>query len=97
MTKEIILLFIINSLSAIGYSLIAPLYPSIAKERGLKEHIIGLSMSLFAISNFIATPSCPKFIGKYGKKRMFYIAMSIEVQKNKKGFMYIYLCIFGNN
>ena len=79
MTKELILLFIINSLSAIGYSVIAPLYPSIAKERALKEHIIGLTISLFAISNFIATPSSPKFIGLYGKKRMFYIAMSLEV------------------
>ena len=82
MTRELILLFIINTLSAIGYSLIAPLFPSIAHERGLKEHVIGIIISIFAISNFVATPSCPKYIGLYGRKQMFYVAMSLEVLYN---------------
>jgi MFS family permease len=79
MTKELWLLFVINTLSAVGYSLIAPLYPIIAHQRGIKEHIIGFVISLFAISNFFSTPICPKFISKYGKKNMFYLAMCIEV------------------
>jgi MFS family permease len=79
MTKEIWLLFIINTLSAVGYSLVAPLYPLIAFERGLKEHIIGLIIALFAISNFLSTPIVPKYISKHGKNNMFYLAMTLEV------------------
>ena len=51
-----IILFSINLLSALGYSLIAPLYPSIAKEKGVDENEIGIVFSFFAISNLIALP-----------------------------------------
>jgi predicted MFS family arabinose efflux permease len=81
MKREIILLFSVNIMSAIGYSLIAPLYPSIAKERGIGEHLCGLIISMFALSNFFATPFCPMLISKYGRKNIFYFALSLEVFK----------------
>jgi hypothetical protein len=71
MTKEIFLLLIINTLSAVGYSLIAPIYPIIAHERCLKEHMIGIIISIFTISNFSSTPIVPKYISKYGKTICF--------------------------
>lgn len=80
MIKEIILLFIINTLSAIGYSLIAPLYPTLAEERKVNESICGIVISMFAVSNFFATPFCPSLIIKYGRKNMFYFAMCVEVK-----------------
>ena len=90
MKKEIIALFFINTLSAIGYSLIAPLYPPLARERGLKDYTVGFIISLFAITNFIVTPFSPHIISKYGRKNCFYFAMGIEVTLS-----YFRLCVHG--
>ena len=80
MKKEIIILFFINISSAIGYSLIAPLYSSEAIKRDIKEDLCGLIISMFAFSNFFATPFCPALIGKYGRKKILYIACIVEVK-----------------
>ena len=79
MFSQILLLFLINVLSAIGYSLLAPLYPSIAKSKGVEDFQIGIIFSFFAISNLISIPLTPKLIGLYGRRKLFYIAMLIEV------------------
>jgi DHA1 family multidrug resistance protein-like MFS transporter len=78
MKKELIALFFINILSAIGYSLIAPLFPPLARERDLKEYTVGFIISLYAISNFLVTPFAPQIISKYGRKKVFYIATIME-------------------
>ena len=80
MGKEFYLLLFINICSAIGYSLIAPLYPTEALKRGIKENICGFIISMFAISNFFTTPFCPGLISKYGRKNMFYFACVLEVK-----------------
>ena len=79
MFSQILLLFMINVLSAIGYSLLAPLYPTVAKSKGVEEYLIGLIFSFFAFSNIIAIPLTPKLISKFGRRKLFYIAMIIEV------------------
>ena len=83
MFSQIALLFSINVLSAIGYSLLAPLYPTVAKSKGVEEYQIGIIFSFFAISNIIAIPLTPKLIGIYGRRKLFYIAMIIEVNKQR--------------
>lgn len=90
MSKEIFLLFFINVCSAIGYSLIAPLYPLEAKEKGIQENLCGIVISMFAVSNFFATPFTPALIGKYGRKEMFYTACILEV--NKLILIYDFVC-----
>lgn len=88
MRKDVIFLFVINVFSAVGYSLIAPLYPALVKERGLGENICGMVISVFAISNFLLTPFCPGIIHLVGRKRIFYLAMILEViKKNLKLLM----------
>jgi predicted MFS family arabinose efflux permease len=82
MKTEIILLFFINVCSAIGYSLIAPLYPYEAKKRDIQENICGIVISMFAVSNFFATPFCPTIISKFGRKKTFYYACILEVISN---------------
>jgi hypothetical protein len=98
MKTEIILLFFINICSAIGYSLIAPLYPYEALKRDIKEKVCGFIISMFAVSNFFATPFCPALISKYGRKQIFYFAVIVEVisySKFKKisYIGYMYLCL----
>lgn len=79
MKKETVLLFMINALSAIGYSLIAPLYPSVAIQIGIKEYIIGLTFSCFAISNVITIPLTPNIIKMYGRINLMYFSLILEV------------------
>lgn len=92
MRKEIILLFLVNIGSAVGYSLIAPLYPSIAIKNGLSESIIGLIIASFAISNSLITPFCQKIFMTYGKKRIFFIGLFTEVKSYLTKFNCV--CIF---
>jgi predicted MFS family arabinose efflux permease len=82
MKSDFILLLILNCFAAIGYSLIAPLYPKMAKEKGIGENICGIAISIYAISNFCITPFCPKIIQIFGRKRLLYLALLIEVLFN---------------
>ena len=79
--NTIILLIVVNIISGTGYSLIAPLFPSVAKKRGISESIIGLIISSYAISNLIITPFGSKVFKKIGKKNVFLLAIIIEVNK----------------
>lgn len=81
--KEIFLLFVINIISGVGYSLVAPLYPSIAVNRGLNNFIIGVIISIFAISNLFVTPFAHIIFKKIGKKKIFMYAIGAEVLFNK--------------
>jgi MFS family permease len=83
MFSKIFLLFFINVLSAIGYSLLAPLYPSVAKLKGVDEYMIGIIFSVFAVSNIISIPLTRVLIMKMGRRNLFYLAMLIEVGKLK--------------
>lgn len=69
----------INVLSAIGYSLIAPLFPSVAIQKGITENIIGFIFSCFAISNVITIPMTPNLIIMYGRMKLMYFSLIIEV------------------
>jgi MFS family permease len=89
MKEEFFILFSINFLSALGYSLIAPLYPSLAKERNIGENICGITISMYAISSFIITPLYPFLILKYGRKRIFYIAIILEVKYEFNNRLYV--------
>jgi predicted MFS family arabinose efflux permease len=77
--KEIFLLFVVNIISGVGYSLVAPLYPSIAFKRGLTEFVIGIIISIFAIANLFITPFAHLFFKRFGKKRIFIYAIGAEV------------------
>ncbi len=80
MKKEIILLFFLNACSGVGYSIVAPLYPSEAFKHGIGEYLSGTIISMFAVSNFIVTPFCPYLIKKYGRKNILYTACLLEVK-----------------
>ena len=79
MKKEIVVLFLINICSGIGYSLIAPLFPSVALQKGINETIIGLIIASFAISNSLITPFTQIIFTKLGKKKAFSYALLAEV------------------
>ena len=56
MKKPLILLFFMNMLSGMGYSIVAPLFPTLEKYFSISEAIIGWIISTYSISNTIITP-----------------------------------------
>lgn len=82
MNNEILLLLLVNLISGIGYSLVAPLYPNVAINKGLSEFFIGFIISMYAISNLITVPFAGKIFQIFGKKRAFLFALSAEVINN---------------
>lgn len=78
MFSQFVFLFCINVLSAIGYSLLTPMFPFMAKDKGVDEYIIGIIFSCFPIANIIAILLSPKVIHIVGRRKLLYIALLIE-------------------
>jgi predicted MFS family arabinose efflux permease len=79
MVKSIVVLGMINALTGVGYSLIAPLYPLLAIEKNIKEDIIGVIISIFAVSTIICSPFIPNIINRYGKRTILENSIMIQV------------------
>lgn len=93
MNKQVLCLFCINLFSAMGYSLIAPLYPTLGKERQINDNILGWIISIFALFNFAITPFTPLLSNKYGRKHIFFCATTLEAVCT---FVYGFLDKIGN-
>lgn len=78
MNYQIALLFVINLCSAMGYSLVAPLFPVLSTTRYIGDDLIGWIISVYALFNFSVTPICPILVNKYGRKNVFYFATILE-------------------
>lgn len=78
MNRQVLLLFCINLFSAMGYSLIAPLYPTLGEERHINEDVLGWIISVYALFNFLITPFTPYLSSKFGRKTIFYFATFSE-------------------
>jgi len=81
MNRQIILLFLMNIVTAVGYSLISTLFPPIAIKKGLNESHIGLIISLFSFSHSLIIPFSQKIFNVYGKRKIFFISLLSEVNK----------------
>ncbi len=79
MEIQILILFTINLVSGAGYSLISPLFPSVAIKNGLTDSSIGFIISSFALANLIITPFSRKLFNLVGKKDILFYALLIEV------------------
>lgn len=78
MSSKLLILISFAIISEVGYSLLAPLYPFIAKNLGLSDSLIGLVFSSFAISNFFSTLLTPFLISLIGRKNTLYLALFTE-------------------
>ena len=76
--KITIFLFFINTFSGMGYSILAPLFPSLGTKDGLTESIIGWIISIFAMSNTLITPFTPYLCNKYGRIQLLYFPTFCE-------------------
>ena len=77
MNTQIKFLFIIISLLAISYSLIAPLFPFIAAKHSVGDTTVGIIFSFYALSNILVIPGINSLIYYIGRKTLCYISIYI--------------------
>ena len=70
-----IIIFYLNLLGAMGFSLIAPLFPPLCKEKGISNQICSYIISSLCITQIFASIYCPTIIPKVGIKRLFLISL----------------------
>lgn len=66
-------------LACATYSIIAPFYPIVAKEKGYGEAFIGILIGIYPIVGILTTTFLPKLIIKYGRKELMFAGGLIEV------------------
>ena len=81
MINHFFLLLTINFFSSIGYSILAPLYPFLARAKGVDDFKIGIIFASYAISFVSASFFVSYLINKFGKSSLFKLAIFIEVTK----------------
>ena len=67
-----------NMFSGMAYSIVAPLFPSVAEKNGVNEEILGYLISTSALSSFIVSPFVPIIIKKFGRIKILYISTFVE-------------------
>ena len=74
MKRNQILLFLMNMFSGMGYSIVSPLFPLLGKKGNLGEDLLGLLISIYALSSFIFAPFVSKFCKKFGRINILYLS-----------------------
>jgi MFS family permease len=80
MVSTILVLAVINGMEGVGYSIIAPLYPILAIEKNIGEDIIGIIISIFAVSIMACSPFIPNIVNKYGKRTILERTITFQVK-----------------
>ena len=78
MKKPLLLLFCMNMFSGMGYSIVAPLFPSLQKYFSIGEALLGVIISTYAISNTIITPFIPSICKHFSRIKLLYFATFFE-------------------
>lgn len=71
MKKEQIVLCYLNALGAMAYSLIAPLFPPLFKERGIENIVCSYIIAIICLTNIIAAIYCSYLCEKFGQLNLF--------------------------
>jgi MFS family permease len=76
--KDFYLFVFINTLSGMGYSLAAPLFPSLGKNGEISENILVWVISLYSLAATILTPFIPFLTNKYSRITLLIISTFLE-------------------
>ena len=64
--------------SGMAYSIVAPLFPTVAEKHGVNEEILGYLISICALISFCVSPFVPLIIKKFGRIFILYTSTFIE-------------------
>lgn len=67
-----------NMCSSMGYSLVAPLLPSMCEERNISSKTCSLLISIMALAQAFTTIYFPKFVMKYGRQKLLFLSLFIQ-------------------
>ena len=76
--KNSYLFVLINTLSGMGYSLAAPLFPLLGKNGELNEDILGWIISTYSLAGTIMTPFIPYLTNKYPRITLLILSTFLE-------------------
>ena len=76
--KNSSLFLLINTLSGMGYSLAAPLFPSLGDNEILTEAILGWIISTYSLAGTILTPFVPYLTKRYNRVTLLIISTFLE-------------------
>ena len=76
--RDFYLFVLINTLSGMGYSLAAPLFPSLGKNGELSENILGWIISIYSLAGTLLTPFIPYLTNKYPRVTLLIISTFLE-------------------
>lgn len=76
--KNSSLFLLINTLSGMGYSLAAPLFPSLGNSEILTEEILGWIISTYSLAGTLLTPFVPFLTKKYNRITLLIISTFLE-------------------
>ena len=89
-----IIIFYLNLLGAMGFSLIAPLFPPLCREKGISNQICSYIISSICISQIITTIYSVSYIQKIGMRKLFIISL---IGQTLCTFFYGLMTFIGNN
>jgi MFS family permease len=64
--------------NGMAYSIIAPLFPSVAEKHGVNEDVLGYLISTCALISFCVSPFVPLIIKKLGRISILYTSTFVE-------------------
>ena len=67
-----------NMCASMGYTLVAPLLPSMCKERNISNKTCSLLISIMSLAQIFATIYFPKFVIKYGRQKLLLFSLFIQ-------------------
>ena len=78
MRKSQYILLCLNMFNGMAYSIIAPLFPSVAEKHGVNEDVLGYLISTCALISFCVSPFVPLIIKKLGRISILYASTFVE-------------------
>ena len=94
MKRALIIIFFLNALGGMGFSLIAPLFPPLCKERGISNETCSLIIAIISITEMLTAVTCPYLTKKYGQIKMMLIAL---LGQTATVFVFGFLVFIPNN
>ena len=89
-----IIIFYLNILGAMGFSLIAPLFPPLCKLKGISNQVCSYIISSICITQIYGSIYCPSFSEKIGMKKLMLISL---IGQTICTFYYGLMAFIGNN
>lgn len=78
MKSQQYLLCYLNAIASMGFSIIAPLFPPMCKEKGISNQICSCIIAIIALPEILMTMYCPSVLKRFGRKNTFLFSLIVQ-------------------